>query len=237
MMSAMSFSVLHFLAQPMVSGDFPWICLKRILGQICQASIEATAQVPLVPSVFDAEESVPFEEYMSFLSYAFASCNFVPSPERVPLTHERTILLAHGREAQARNVSGIAARRRQEGRAHDVQQGEGGEQGDPLMPSLFALGQHQALVEARARLHPSNTLYAFLDDICHRAPRAHGRPVPSCGRPSRGTPTSRCIWAKHVRGTAQGRSPRDYSRSYSRRTRSTPAGQETGPSQRPNKAW
>ncbi|CAE7208645.1 Faim2 [Symbiodinium necroappetens] len=29
-----------------------------------------------------------------------------------------------------------------EGHAHDVQQGEGGEQGDPLMPSLFALGQH-----------------------------------------------------------------------------------------------
>ena len=53
----------------------------------------------------------------------------------------------------------------EEGRAHDVQQGEGGEQGDPLMPSLFGLGQHHALVEARARLHPSNTLYAFLDDI------------------------------------------------------------------------
>ena len=31
--------------------------------------------------------------------------------------------------------------------------------------------------------------------------------LPSYGRPSRGTPTSRCIWAKHVRGTAQGRSP------------------------------
>ena len=90
-----------------------------------------------------------------------------------PSPHERTILLAHGREAQARNVSGIAARRRQEGRAHDVQQGEGGEQGDPLMPSLFALGQHQALVEARARLHPSNTLYAFLDDIYVTGPPEH----------------------------------------------------------------
>ena len=52
-----------------------------------------------------------------------------------------------------------------EGHVHDVQQSEGGEQGDPLMPSLFALGQHQALLETRARLHPSNALYAFLDDI------------------------------------------------------------------------
>ena len=52
-----------------------------------------------------------------------------------------------------------------EGHAHDVQQGEGGEQGDPLMPSLFALGQHQALLETRARLHSSSALYAFLDDI------------------------------------------------------------------------
>ena len=40
-----------------------------------------------------------------------------PSPERAPLTHERTIydsrhrLATHGREPQARNVSGIAARR------------------------------------------------------------------------------------------------------------------------------
>eukprot|EP00439_Symbiodinium_sp_Y106_P065357 s637_g10.t1 len=39
--------------------------------------------------------------------------------------------------------------------------------------------------DARARLHPSNTLYA----------------------PARGTPTSRCIWAKHARGTARGGSP------------------------------
>ena len=27
---------------------------------------------------------------------------------------------------------------------HEIMQGEGGEQGDPLMPMLYALGQHQA---------------------------------------------------------------------------------------------
>ena len=32
------------------------------------------------------------------------------------------------------------------GVVHDIQQGEGGEQGDALMPMLFRLGQHLALV-------------------------------------------------------------------------------------------
>ena len=38
---------------------------------------------------------------------------------------------------------------------------------------LFALGQHQALLETSARLHPSNTLYAFLDDIYVTGPPEH----------------------------------------------------------------
>ena len=33
-----------------------------------------------------------------------------------------------------------------------IPQGEGGEQGDPLMPLFFALGQHGALVAMQARL-------------------------------------------------------------------------------------
>ena len=57
--------------------------------------------------------------------------------------------------------------------SHDVQQGEGGEQGDPLMPSLFALSQHQALLQSRTRRHPSNTFYAFLDDIYVTGPPEH----------------------------------------------------------------
>ena len=40
-----------------------------------------------------------------------------------------------------------------------------GGSGDPLMPCLFALGQHEALQQARHHLHPSDALYAFLDDI------------------------------------------------------------------------
>ena len=52
-----------------------------------------------------------------------------------------------------------------EGCVHEVCQGEGGEQGDPLMPALYALGQHKALERARAQLRPDELLVAFLDDV------------------------------------------------------------------------
>ena len=39
-----------------------------------------------------------------------------------------------------------------EGTCHEVCQAEGGEQGDPLMPALYALGQHEALARAAAGL-------------------------------------------------------------------------------------
>ena len=44
-----------------------------------------------------------------------------------------------------------------------VQQGEGGEQGDPIIPMLFALGQHSALVAISERLQ--ELLFAFHDDL------------------------------------------------------------------------
>ena len=40
----------------------------------------------------------------------------------------------------------------------DIFQGEGGEQGDPLMPMLFSLGQHRALVAANAELREGERL-------------------------------------------------------------------------------
>ncbi len=52
-----------------------------------------------------------------------------------------------------------------EGRQHAIPQGEGGEQGDPLMPLLFALGIHDALADVAAQLEPGEDLAAFLDDV------------------------------------------------------------------------
>ena len=52
------------------------------------------------------------------------------------------------------------------GETHEILQGEGGEQGDPLMPLLFSLGQHRALLAVNARLIEGESLFAFLDDLC-----------------------------------------------------------------------
>ena len=47
---------------------------------------------------------------------------------------------------------------------HHILQGEGGEQGDPLMPLLFSLGIHDALQATQQGLG-SEHLMAFLDDV------------------------------------------------------------------------
>ena len=42
---------------------------------------------------------------------------------------------------------------------------EGGEQGDALMPMLYALGQHGALLSLQDFLLPDEHLFAHLDDM------------------------------------------------------------------------
>ena len=51
------------------------------------------------------------------------------------------------------------------GNPQDIPQGEGGEQGDPLMPLLFALGLYRALRSVPERLEPSEMVLAFHDDV------------------------------------------------------------------------
>ena len=51
------------------------------------------------------------------------------------------------------------------GIVNHLQQGESGEQGDPLMSMLFALGQHSALVAISERLQEGELLFAFHDDL------------------------------------------------------------------------
>ena len=51
------------------------------------------------------------------------------------------------------------------GDTHLIEQGEGGEQGDPLMPLLFSLGQHSALQSLQSFLLPGEQLFAHLDDL------------------------------------------------------------------------
>ena len=53
----------------------------------------------------------------------------------------------------------------QEGVVHTIDQGEGGEQGDPLMLLLFSLGQHGALEAVQRSLRDGERMLAYLDDI------------------------------------------------------------------------
>ena len=57
------------------------------------------------------------------------------------------------------------------GEAHTMHQGEGGEQGDPLMPLLFSLGQHSALEAVNSRLQEDDKFMALLDDVYVVNPR------------------------------------------------------------------
>ena len=50
------------------------------------------------------------------------------------------------------------------GDIHKIAQGEGGDQGNPLMPLLFSVGQQRSLV-AILQLKKDEHLFAFLDDI------------------------------------------------------------------------
>ena len=47
-------------------------------------------------------------------------------------------------------------------REDDMGEGEGGEQGDPLMPLLLSLGQHRALLAVNERFIEGESLFAFL---------------------------------------------------------------------------
>ena len=51
------------------------------------------------------------------------------------------------------------------GNTQEIPQGEGGEQGDPLMPMLFSLAEHPALEAIQRRLIDGEKLLAYLDDV------------------------------------------------------------------------
>ena len=51
------------------------------------------------------------------------------------------------------------------GQVHSISQGECGEQGDALMPLLFALGQHGALETTARTFRAGEFMFVLLDDI------------------------------------------------------------------------
>ena len=51
------------------------------------------------------------------------------------------------------------------GNVHEAAQEEGGEQGDPLMPLLFSLGQHRSFEAISGRLRAGEKIMAYLDVV------------------------------------------------------------------------
>ena len=78
---------------------------------------------------------------------------------RTPTAHRLLpfVMLAYGQQSRY-------LWRDDEGTCHEVLQGEGGEQGDALMPALFSLGLADALREAQAQLQPNELVIAYLDE-------------------------------------------------------------------------
>ena len=96
------------------------------------------------------------------------------------------------------------------GETRKIQQGEGGEQGDPLMPLLFSVGQHRAMVAVQAELREGERLFAFLDDIYVVCPanrvggHLQGRWSTSYARRQ----ALASIWARRSCGTLKGENHR-----------------------------
>ena len=63
------------------------------------------------------------------------------------------------------------------GVSHTIPQGEGGEQGYAMMPSLFSLGQRGALQAAHRNLREGEFLFAFHDDVVMVTARERVGPV------------------------------------------------------------
>ena len=87
------------------------------------------------------------------------------------------------------------------GETRRIQRGEGGEQGDSLMPLLFSVGRHRALVQVQADLREGERLFAFLDDIYVVCPLRVEKPCTSrwsthCEQKS----ASASIWRKQRYG-------------------------------------
>ena len=64
-----------------------------------------------------------------------------------------------------------------DGQQHQIWQHEGGEQGDPLMPLLFSLAMHNALLEVKSQLQDGEFLFAFLDDVYVISSPARTKPI------------------------------------------------------------
>ena len=90
------------------------------------------------------------------------------------------------------------------GEVQEIPQGEGGDQGDPLMPLIFSLTLHPSLRSAAKLLREGEKIFAFLDDVhlvC--TPDRVLEVFRIVEKSSADAPGSACISAKRNSGTHQ----------------------------------
>ncbi len=94
------------------------------------------------------------------------------------------------------------------GDVHNILQGDGGKQGDGLVPMMYALGQHDGLDEARTLLPPSDALITYLDEIYLPTQEQHATAsvdtVTTCIKTNCGVDVnlSKCVAWSHAGGPA-----------------------------------
>ena len=131
------------------------------------------------------------------------------------------------------------------GEVQDIPQGEGGDQGDPLMPLLFSLAVHPSLVSTGNLLREGEKLLAFLDDVylvckpervlevfrlIENTLWVHSRISVHCGKTQLGTAVGPHL--EDVRNSPELPGPR--TQKHSRRDRSCDARLRDSPSSRPS---
>ena len=90
------------------------------------------------------------------------------------------------------------------GVVHDIQQGEGGEQGDASMPMLFSLGQIVRWWPLRSSCKRTRSCLRSLTTSMSSATLTRWGTFTSCCRGSCGSMhASLCTWARHKCGTEQ----------------------------------
>ena len=87
-----------------------------------------------------------------------------------------------------------------EGKVHDIVQGEGGEQGDPFMPALYSLGQHEALAATQETLERDSSL-SWTTSTRFLSSSALQQSMQLSNVKCGGTQASGCIWERPKFGT------------------------------------
>ena len=139
--------------------EFEDVTAPQQFGLASHGGVEAA--VHLIRTLTDADPLTTITQIDGIGAYDHIKrARMLGALARTPTAHRLLpfVLLAYGQ--QSRYLWSDS-----EGNPHEIVQGEGGEQGDALMPALFSLGMADGLRQAQAQLQPNELVVAYLDDV------------------------------------------------------------------------